>query len=79
MHRISQLRSGHNLDGPAILLDEISTVVVEPGCRAHITAAGGSCCTNEHQWSKLTMHQAWGCCLSSPAPGPQCGTAMQPR
>ena len=39
-YRISQLKSGHNLTGPAILLDEISTIVVEPGCRAHVTAAG---------------------------------------
>lgn len=40
MHRISQLQPGHHLQGPAILLDEISTIVVEPGCRAHLTAAG---------------------------------------
>ena len=39
-YRISQLKAGHELLGPAILLDEISTIVVEPRCRAHVTAAG---------------------------------------
>ena len=39
-YRMSQLEPGHSLDGPAILLDEISTTVVEPGCKAYITGAG---------------------------------------
>jgi hypothetical protein len=32
------LKPGHVIEGPAILIDDISTVVVEPKCTAHITA-----------------------------------------
>jgi 5-oxoprolinase (ATP-hydrolysing) len=34
------LRPGHAVPGPAILIDDISTVLIEPRCTAHITAAG---------------------------------------
>jgi 5-oxoprolinase (ATP-hydrolysing) len=39
-HRLAELRPGHALPGPAIVIDEISTVLVEPGWTAHVTAAG---------------------------------------
>ena len=39
-YRLSTLQPGHNIKGPAILLDDISTVVVEPRCLAQITASG---------------------------------------
>ena len=34
------LQPGHTVPGPAIVLDDISTVVIEPGCTAHVTPAG---------------------------------------
>jgi 5-oxoprolinase (ATP-hydrolysing) len=37
---LSSLRPGHGVLGPALLIDTISTIVVEPGCTADITAAG---------------------------------------
>lgn len=35
---LSDLRPGQAVPGPAMLIDNISTIVVEPGCTAHITA-----------------------------------------
>jgi hypothetical protein len=35
---LKDLKGGHTIPGPAILIDDISTVVVEPLCTAHITA-----------------------------------------
>lgn len=35
---LNTLKPGHVIEGPAILIDDISTVVVEPKCTAHITA-----------------------------------------
>ncbi len=37
-YRIGDLQEGQRIPGPAILIDDISTVVVEPECTAHITA-----------------------------------------
>jgi 5-oxoprolinase (ATP-hydrolysing) len=37
---LGDLRPGHVLHGPALLLDDISTVVVEPGCVATVTPRG---------------------------------------
>ena len=37
-YRIADLKPGHRVPGPAILIDEISTVVVEPQCTAFVTA-----------------------------------------
>lgn len=37
---LGTLLPGHQVPGPAILIDAISTVVVEPGAVAHITPAG---------------------------------------
>ena len=35
---LKDLQPGHEVPGPAILIDDISTVVVDPLCRASITA-----------------------------------------
>ncbi|KAL4856136.1 5-oxoprolinase [Chlorella vulgaris] len=35
---LSDLRPGHEVQGPAMLIDSISTIVVEPSCTAHITS-----------------------------------------
>ncbi|KAK9839403.1 hypothetical protein WJX81_000039 [Elliptochloris bilobata] len=37
---LRDLRPGHAVPGPAIVLDDISTVVVEPACTAHVTPTG---------------------------------------
>ena len=37
---LRQLRPGQAVEGPAMLIDDISTVVVEPRCTARITAGG---------------------------------------
>jgi hypothetical protein len=34
------LQPGLSISGPALLINAISTIVVEPGCTAHVTAAG---------------------------------------
>lgn len=31
---------GHHLPGPAIIINDLSTIIIEPGCTAHITHAG---------------------------------------
>ncbi|KAK9815723.1 hypothetical protein WJX72_008572 [[Myrmecia] bisecta] len=35
---LNNLSPGHQVAGPAILIDDISTIVVEPQCLAHVTA-----------------------------------------
>jgi Hydantoinase/oxoprolinase C-terminal domain len=35
-----RLQPGHIIPGPSLLINAISTIVVEPGCTAHVTAAG---------------------------------------
>lgn len=40
VYRLSTLAAGHELEGPALLIDDISTIVVEPACQAHITSRG---------------------------------------
>ena len=37
---LRDLQPGHSVPGPAIVLDDISTVVIEPACTAHVTPAG---------------------------------------
>ena len=37
-YQILDLQPGHKIQGPAILIDDISTVVIEPECTAFITA-----------------------------------------
>ncbi|XP_053681292.1 5-oxoprolinase [Anopheles nili] len=36
----ARLRYGHRVDGPAILIDRLSTIVIEPGSRAIVTRRG---------------------------------------
>ncbi|MEW5314666.1 MAG: hypothetical protein WDW38_006142 [Sanguina aurantia] len=36
-YSLAALQPGHCVPGPAVLIDQISTLVVEPGCTAHIT------------------------------------------
>ena len=33
--------SGHKISGPGIIMDKLSTILVEPGCTAVITKKGG--------------------------------------
>jgi 5-oxoprolinase (ATP-hydrolysing) len=40
VYLMEQLRPSHSLSGPAIIMDSLSTVLVEPACLAHITPAG---------------------------------------
>ena len=40
VYEYDTLEPGHSLCGPALLISSIATIVVEPGCTAHITAAG---------------------------------------
>lgn len=35
---LKNLKPGHEVAGPAILIDDISTIVVEPKCTAYLTA-----------------------------------------
>ena len=37
-YMLDSLKPGHIVEGPAVLIDDISTVVVEPQCTAYITA-----------------------------------------
>lgn len=36
----SQLRRGHRLRGPTVLIDKLSTILIEPNCHAEVTATG---------------------------------------
>lgn len=38
VYQLSSLPAGAAVPGPAILIDSISTIVVEPRCTAHVTA-----------------------------------------
>ncbi|XP_066151271.1 5-oxoprolinase [Euwallacea fornicatus] len=40
VYRLKDLRAGHILSGPAIIMDELSTILVEPDCSALITKRG---------------------------------------
>ncbi len=33
---LDQLKPGHRVRGPALLIDDISTIVVEPSCEAEV-------------------------------------------
>ena len=37
---MEKLRPGHQVTGPAIIMDQLSTILVEPDCRATVTARG---------------------------------------
>ncbi|EDW01414.1 5-oxoprolinase isoform X2 [Drosophila grimshawi] len=34
------LRAGHQISGPAVLIDQLSTIIVEPECDVHVTSYG---------------------------------------
>ena len=40
VYLMENLKPGHNIQGPAIIMDSLSTVLVEPLCKASITAKG---------------------------------------
>ena len=40
VYGLDDLKPGHTVPGPAILINRISTIVVEPECTAHVTARG---------------------------------------
>ncbi|PVD21468.1 hypothetical protein C0Q70_19641 [Pomacea canaliculata] len=40
VYMLDKLRAGHTIEGPAIILDKNSTIVVEPNCDARITKHG---------------------------------------
>ena len=40
LYELNDLLAGHTLDGPALLIQETNTIVVEPGCTAVITEYG---------------------------------------
>ncbi|KAF3703507.1 5-oxoprolinase [Channa argus] len=40
-----ELPCGHNIQGPAIIIDKNSTILVEPCCEAHLTEGGDVCIT----------------------------------
>ena len=37
---LNDLHAGHEIPGPAIIMDNLSTVLVEPDCTAYITSRG---------------------------------------
>ena len=37
---LDQLAPGHRVAGPALLIDDISTIVVEPSCEAEVRLGG---------------------------------------
>ncbi|XP_042218072.1 5-oxoprolinase-like [Homarus americanus] len=40
VYMLSSLLSGHTIPGPAIIMDKLSTILIEPGCVGHITSQG---------------------------------------
>ena len=40
LYLLENLQGGHVIPGPAIIIDKLSTVVIEPYCTAHITTEG---------------------------------------
>ena len=40
VYELDALEAGHSVPGPALLINRISTLVIEPQCTAHVTAAG---------------------------------------
>ena len=37
---LKNLKYGHIINGPAIIIDELSTILIEPACSAAITRSG---------------------------------------
>lgn len=40
VYQLASLRAGHSITGPAIIMDSLSTLLVEPDCTASITPRG---------------------------------------
>ncbi|XP_057327931.1 5-oxoprolinase [Microplitis mediator] len=40
IYQMHALSHGHRIDGPAIIMDSLSTILIEPGCTACITSRG---------------------------------------
>lgn len=40
VYRLSELLAGHSIPGPAIVLDRLSTIIIEPECCGHVTSSG---------------------------------------
>lgn len=40
VYKLNVLQAGHTISGPAIIMDDLSTLLVEPDCTALITSAG---------------------------------------
>lgn len=40
IYLFSKLSKGHNINGPAIIMDKLSTILVEPKCKAIISKSG---------------------------------------
>lgn len=40
VYQLKSLSPGHVIDGPAIIMDSLSTILIEPGCTASITLRG---------------------------------------
>lgn len=40
IYLFSKLCKGHNINGPAIIMDKLSTILVEPKCKAIISKSG---------------------------------------
>lgn len=37
---MENLSPGHSISGPAVIIDKLGTIIVEPGCTAEMTAQG---------------------------------------
>lgn len=40
VYLMTGLRAGHQVAGPAVIMDQLSTVLVEPDCKADVTSSG---------------------------------------
>lgn len=40
VHYLERLKAGHKINGPAIIMDKLSTILVEPDCIAVVTKTG---------------------------------------
>lgn len=40
VYKFLDLKPGHSISGPAIIIQNVATIVVEPGCTAHVTGSG---------------------------------------
>ncbi len=47
--------AGHKIEGPGIIMDKLSTILVEPGCTAVITKKGNFKNRNKFLFAKITL------------------------